>query len=46
MGELDESLLRGRSNADGQPPREGSPYGIVLITILLLVALIVWYRFK
>jgi len=46
MGELDESLLQGKSNADGQPPREGSPVGIVLITMLLLAALIVWYRFK
>ena len=46
MGELDDSLLRGKSNADGQSPREGSPLGIVLITMLLLAALIVWYRFK
>lgn len=40
------SPLERESNASGQPEPERSPLGIVLIMLLMLVALIVWYRFK
>ncbi|HTV18652.1 MAG TPA: hypothetical protein VMG12_08280 [Polyangiaceae bacterium] len=46
MSELNPSPLQTGSNAGGQPEPERSPLGIVLITMLMLAALIIWYRFK
>jgi hypothetical protein len=48
MSELDGPTKGTERNADVlQPPEsEGSPLWIVAIMVLLLVALMVWYRFK
>jgi hypothetical protein len=46
MGELDELPKGTQPKADAQQASEGSPLWIVALMVLLLVALIVWYRFK
>ena len=46
MSELNPSPLERESNTSGQPEQERSPLGIVLITMLMLVALIVWVYYS
>ena len=46
MGQIDEPQVGKESSSDAQPARESSPLWIVIIMMLLLVALIVWYRLK
>jgi hypothetical protein len=45
MGELDQPPV-GKESRDVQQSAEGSPLWIVVIMILMIVGLIVWYRFK
>jgi hypothetical protein len=46
MSELDEPRKGTEPKADAQPSEEGSPVWIVAVMVLLLVALIVWFRLK
>jgi hypothetical protein len=46
MGELNELPKDPEPNAHVQQTAEGNPLWIVAIMVLLLVALVIWYRFK
>ncbi len=46
MGEIDEPQVGKESPSDAQQSRESSPLWIVISMMLLLVALVVWYRLK
>jgi hypothetical protein len=45
MSEMNESPLQRAASADVPPTSERTPLSMVLVPLLLIVALIVWYRF-
>ncbi|HVZ37020.1 MAG TPA: hypothetical protein VG963_31560 [Polyangiaceae bacterium] len=45
MSETNESPLQRAANADLPATSERTPISMVLVPLLLIVALIVWYRF-